>query len=165
MENKKNRFRRVAEARVNKIIKMVRLLGNCSEKAIYQYEPEQVEEIFDAIRAELDQAQKRFYIGKHRFSLSESYNLQWEMLVNPHVSLTLPDGNKLTAVVFQQDDYPSINIYLQQQQQEGSELICFAEHNPDRGPCHTVHIGAYQSDEDEPKYYAPYRAERNDCDE
>lgn len=29
-ESKPDRFRRVAEARVNKIIKMVRLLGNCS---------------------------------------------------------------------------------------------------------------------------------------
>lgn len=29
-ESKTDRFRRVAEARVNKIIKMIRLLGNCS---------------------------------------------------------------------------------------------------------------------------------------
>ena len=29
-ESKIDRFRRVAEARVNKIIKMIRLLGNCS---------------------------------------------------------------------------------------------------------------------------------------
>lgn len=35
-ESKIDRFRRVAEARVNKIIKMIRLLGNCSGTSVYQ---------------------------------------------------------------------------------------------------------------------------------
>ena len=35
-ESKIDRFRRVAEARVNKIIKMIRLLGNCSETGVYE---------------------------------------------------------------------------------------------------------------------------------
>lgn len=34
-ETKADRFRRLAEARVNKIIKMIRLLGNCSGKGVY----------------------------------------------------------------------------------------------------------------------------------
>ena len=36
-ESKIDRFRRVAEARANKIIKMIRLLGNCSETGVYAY--------------------------------------------------------------------------------------------------------------------------------
>ena len=36
-ESKIDRFRRVAEARVNKIIKMIRLLGNCSGTGVYEY--------------------------------------------------------------------------------------------------------------------------------
>lgn len=36
-ESKIDRFRRVAEARVNKIIKMIRLLGNCSGTSVYAY--------------------------------------------------------------------------------------------------------------------------------
>ena len=36
-ESKTDRFRRVAEARVNKIIKMIRLLGNCSGTGVYEY--------------------------------------------------------------------------------------------------------------------------------
>lgn len=160
MENKKDRFHRLAEARVNKIIKMVRLLGNCSQRAIYQYEPEQIEQIFVTIRAELDKAERRFFREKRRFSLSEPYNLQRDILENPHISLSLPDNNKLIAVAFQQDDYPSIDIYWKQE--DGiPELICFAEHNPDHDPGRTIYICAYRSDEDEPKYYAPYRAERN----
>lgn len=34
-ESKADRFRRVAEARVNKIIKVIRLLGNCSGTSVY----------------------------------------------------------------------------------------------------------------------------------
>lgn len=36
-ESKADRFRRVADARVNKIIKMIRLLGNCSGTGVYEY--------------------------------------------------------------------------------------------------------------------------------
>ena len=160
MENKRDRFRRVAEARVNKIIKMVRLLGNCSGRVTYQYDADQVEQIFSALQRELDSARRRFCFGKRKFSLKETYNLREKMLANPHVILLLPNGCVLTAVAFQQDDYPSINIYLSRQN-EFPELICFAEYNPERSPCHEICIGTYQSDDDETKYYAPYWAERN----
>ena len=53
-ESKIDRFRRVAEARVNKIIKMIRLLGNCSETGVYAYTDAQVEYIFSALQSELD---------------------------------------------------------------------------------------------------------------
>lgn len=37
-ETKNARFRRVAEARVNKLIRMLRLLGNCSGTNTYAYD-------------------------------------------------------------------------------------------------------------------------------
>ena len=46
MESKKDKFVRIAEARTNKIIDMIRLLGNCSNKASYEYSKE---ELFDLI--------------------------------------------------------------------------------------------------------------------
>lgn len=71
-ESRQDRFRRVAQARVNKILHMIRLLGNCSKTGIYQYTPEQVEQIFTAIRQEVDQAQLRFQRPeKSRFRLTE----------------------------------------------------------------------------------------------
>ncbi len=157
-ESKSARFCRLAEARVNKIIKMIRLLGNCSGKAVYQYDSEQVEEIFAAIQFELDAARRRFYTEKRRFSLSKTCDLHQDILANPHISLTLPDNSVLTAVAFQQDDYPGINIYLEQE--EIPQLACFVEYNPERSPCHMVCIGVYQSDNDETTYYEPYEAER-----
>ena len=42
MESKKERFVRIAEARTNKIIDMIRLLGNCSSKATYEYSKEEL---------------------------------------------------------------------------------------------------------------------------
>ena len=46
METKKGKFVRVAEARTNKIISMIRLLGNCSNKATYEYTNGDIKKIF-----------------------------------------------------------------------------------------------------------------------
>ena len=74
-ETRSIRFKRLAEARVNKIIKMVRLLGNLSVTTIYAYEPDQIVQIFTAIQDELNKARSRFYeAGKQsrkRFTLSD----------------------------------------------------------------------------------------------
>ena len=72
-EAKSERFVRLAEARVNKIIKMVRLLGNLSWSSNYEYTTDQVAQIFKALQTELNTARRRFAAGqkrKPRFSLS-----------------------------------------------------------------------------------------------
>ena len=71
---KENRFRRIAGARVNKIISMLKLLGNCSHTGNYSYTKQQVEEIFGRLRSEVDKAYKRYQMcmkNAHLFSLSE----------------------------------------------------------------------------------------------
>lgn len=60
MESKKDKFVRIAEARTNKIIDMIRLLGNCSNKASYEYSKEDVRKIFTAIENELKTAKAKF---------------------------------------------------------------------------------------------------------
>lgn len=74
-ESKEERFKRVAEARVNKIIKMVQLLGNCSNTATYAFDNEQVIKIFVAIEGELAKAKLRYAytekVNKQRFKLSD----------------------------------------------------------------------------------------------
>lgn len=60
MESKKDKFVRIAEARTNKIIDMIRLLGNCSNKASYEYSKEDVRKIFIAIENELKAAKAKF---------------------------------------------------------------------------------------------------------
>ena len=41
-ESKRERFVRLAEARTNKIIDMIQLLGNCANKSNYEYSKEDV---------------------------------------------------------------------------------------------------------------------------
>ena len=59
-EDKRTKFVRIAENRTNKIINMIRLLGNCSSKATYDYTDKDVDKIFNALKSELDDAKKRF---------------------------------------------------------------------------------------------------------
>lgn len=60
IETKRERFVRIAEARTNKIIEMLRLLGNCSSKASYKYSDDDVKKIFMEIEKELKNAKARF---------------------------------------------------------------------------------------------------------
>ena len=59
-ETKEDRFIRIAEARTNKIINMIRLLGNCSNKRNYDYTEEEVKKIFTAIENETKLAKNKF---------------------------------------------------------------------------------------------------------
>lgn len=60
VESKREKFVRLAEARTNKIIDMIQLLGNCSNTAVYEYTQNDVERIFQAIELEIREARKKF---------------------------------------------------------------------------------------------------------
>lgn len=59
-ETKREKFVRMAEARTIKIISMVRLLGNCSNRLAYEYSDKDVNKIFSAIETAVADAKKRF---------------------------------------------------------------------------------------------------------
>lgn len=59
-ESRHERFQRVAEARTNKLIDMMRLLGNCSNRTNYEYDEDEVQQIFEALEQELKEARARF---------------------------------------------------------------------------------------------------------
>ena len=72
METKREKFVRLAEARTNKIIDMLRLLGNCANKSNYDYSDADVQKIFIAIEKELKSAKMKFAVGdteEDRFKL------------------------------------------------------------------------------------------------
>lgn len=60
METKNEKFVRIAEARTNKIINMIRLLGNCANKTTYDYSKDDVRKIFAAIDNELKTVRAKF---------------------------------------------------------------------------------------------------------
>lgn len=143
-ESKTDRFRRVAEARVNKIIKMIRLLGNCSGTGVYEYTDTQVAYIFSALQSELDKAKRRFrkpLLRKHRFSLTDTNEFDDDRPLEPTIALALPDGSYLRAVVYEDDHFPAINIYWDHDGGKASELLCFAEYNSERAEGAQICIG------------------------
>lgn len=62
-ESKRDKFVRLAEARTNKIIDMIRLLGNCSNSRVYEYNKDDVKKIFSTIEDELKIAKSKFEIN------------------------------------------------------------------------------------------------------
>ena len=59
-ESKRDRFVRLAEARTNKILEMLRLLGNCSSKSNYEYTEADIRKIFTALEKEMKNTKNRF---------------------------------------------------------------------------------------------------------
>ena len=59
-ENKNEKFRRLAENRTNAIIQKLQLLGNLSNKAIYDYSDEEVKKMFAAIDASLNEVKEKY---------------------------------------------------------------------------------------------------------
>lgn len=59
-ETKREKFIRLAEARVNKIINMLQLLGNCSNTNTYDYSKQDVDKIFNVIEYELRETKRKF---------------------------------------------------------------------------------------------------------
>ena len=53
-------FVRLAEARTNKALKMLSVIGNLSNRSNYQYDKRDVDKIFGAIEEELKRNRKRF---------------------------------------------------------------------------------------------------------
>lgn len=60
METKAEKFKRIAENRTNRIIDLIRVLGNLSNTSNYEYTLEEVEQIFKTIERELDNTKDQF---------------------------------------------------------------------------------------------------------
>lgn len=65
MENRREKFRRLAIYRTNLVLEKLRILGNLSNKANYDYIEEDVNKIFAAIDSQLRITKARF-AGKHK---------------------------------------------------------------------------------------------------
>jgi hypothetical protein len=60
MRDKRKKFVELAQARVNRAIKDVRLIGNLANKSSYEYSEEDTKRIFRALQRELEAAKSRF---------------------------------------------------------------------------------------------------------
>ena len=76
-KSKRERFLTVAERRTVRLLRDIRLLGNCGNRSAYEYTQEDVEKIFSAIQHEISRVRDRFGTPKEiRFSLGERKDQQ-----------------------------------------------------------------------------------------
>jgi len=60
MEDRKGKFKRLATYRTNIVLEKLRILGNLSNKANYDYTDEDINKIFSAIESQLRIIKTRF---------------------------------------------------------------------------------------------------------
>ncbi|GFM91117.1 hypothetical protein [Pseudomonas cichorii] len=60
MSDKREKFVRLAEQRVNRALNDIRLIGNLSNRNAYSFADDDVKKMFKALQKELDQAKSRF---------------------------------------------------------------------------------------------------------
>ncbi|MDU8945985.1 hypothetical protein [Ovoidimarina sediminis] len=61
--DKRGKFIELAESRVNRAIKDLRLIGNLSNRSAYEFTDEDIRKIFRTLQRELDTAKGRFSRG------------------------------------------------------------------------------------------------------
>ena len=59
-KDKEGHFKRLAESRTNKVIDMLMLIGNLSNKSNYSYTQDQVDKMFNTIEEELQRQKAKF---------------------------------------------------------------------------------------------------------
>lgn len=64
MEQKKERFKRLATKRTNAVLKQLKILGNCSNRQLYEYSEDQIDKIFSTIDKEVKEIKNKFYFPK-----------------------------------------------------------------------------------------------------
>jgi len=69
-ETNRDRFKRLASQRTNSILQRLKVLGNCSNRQIYEYNEEDIAKIFSEIERRVRETKAKFYFPKEkRFKL------------------------------------------------------------------------------------------------
>ncbi len=66
IDNKKERFKRLAVYRTNEVLKKLRVLGNCSNRSAYDYTPEEINKIFSEIERATKDIKTKFYFPRQK---------------------------------------------------------------------------------------------------
>ena len=65
-DDKRERFKKMGEQRTNEVLKRLKILGNCSNKNLYDYEDEDMRKIFAAIDAKVKEIKGKFQRKKEK---------------------------------------------------------------------------------------------------
>lgn len=66
MENKRERFKKLAVYRTNEVLKRLKVLGNCSNRSAYEYTEEEVNKIFSEIERSVRETKAKFHFPKKK---------------------------------------------------------------------------------------------------
>ena len=69
-EDRRDRFQRLATKRTNAVLEKIRILGNCANRSLYEFNEADVNKIFGTITKELQDVRAKF-----RTSKSKSFSL------------------------------------------------------------------------------------------
>ena len=65
-ENNRERFKRLASLRTNTVLKRLKVLGNCSNRHIYEYTEDDIDKIFSEIEKKVKEVKAKFHFPKNR---------------------------------------------------------------------------------------------------
>ena len=65
-ENKRERFLRLASQRTQEVLSRLRILGNCSNRSVYDYTEDDIDKILDAVKEQLKSTEAKFHFPKHK---------------------------------------------------------------------------------------------------
>jgi len=65
-EHPRDRFKRLATLRTNVVLKRLKVLGNCSNRHIYEYDENDIDKIFSEIERKVKEVKAKFHFPKRR---------------------------------------------------------------------------------------------------
>lgn len=65
-ETPRERFRRLATSRTNTVLKRLKVLGNCSNTHVYDYDEEDIDKIFSEIEKKVREIKAKFHPPQKR---------------------------------------------------------------------------------------------------
>ena len=70
--NRREKFVKLANSRVNKALKEIKLIGNLANKTYYEYSTADIDKMFNALKKEIRSSQDRFSSNNNRSEQSFS---------------------------------------------------------------------------------------------
>lgn len=65
-ETNRERFKRLATLRTNIVLKRLKVLGNCSNRSVYEYTEEDINKIFSEIERKVKETKAKFHFPKSK---------------------------------------------------------------------------------------------------
>ncbi len=64
MEEKRDRFKKLATLRTNAVLYRLKVLGNCSNSQLYEYDEKEIDKIFSEIEKKVKEVKSKFHFTK-----------------------------------------------------------------------------------------------------